>query len=237
LKLLVSARWQGHERTRTLEVERAHRYALDLRANDTAMTLWPRLLVERDGSGGYGSAEATRQVVRALLETGGTSLAPAAVRVTELSAQGKSTAQKDLSLATDSAITLQLSTDATGVRIESSAPGVLVRAQRPLFRSYLFAMTSTARSPSWCVSRYPRNLHHARSHRPRHRRRSSHGSRPRALLDHRGLGGNTGLGGQHRILCALLPLCALSPYPIGVASLLCLKYSAVSFSIICARRS
>jgi hypothetical protein len=35
LKLLVSARWQGHERTRTLKVERSQRHELDLRASDT----------------------------------------------------------------------------------------------------------------------------------------------------------------------------------------------------------
>lgn len=35
LKLLVSARWQGHERTRTLEVERSQRHELDLRVSDT----------------------------------------------------------------------------------------------------------------------------------------------------------------------------------------------------------
>jgi hypothetical protein len=35
LNLLVSARWQGHERTRTLEVERSQRHDLDLRVSDT----------------------------------------------------------------------------------------------------------------------------------------------------------------------------------------------------------
>jgi hypothetical protein len=35
LSLLVSARWQGHERTRTLEVERSPRHELDLRVSDT----------------------------------------------------------------------------------------------------------------------------------------------------------------------------------------------------------
>ncbi len=35
IKLLVSARWQGHERTRTLEIECSPRYELDLRVSDT----------------------------------------------------------------------------------------------------------------------------------------------------------------------------------------------------------
>ena len=109
-------------------------------------TLWPRLLVERDGHGGYGSAEATRQVVRALLETGGTSPSPAAIRTTELSATGKPIAQKDLKLAADSTVALQLSPDTASVRIESSAPGLLARAQRPLFRSY-FLPADPAQSP------------------------------------------------------------------------------------------
>jgi hypothetical protein len=98
--------------------------------------LWSRLLVERDGKGGYGSAEATRQVVRALLETGGTSTSPAAIRYTELSAKGKPIAQRDLHLGADSTVTLQLSPDTTSVRVEGASRGLLARAQRPLFRSY-----------------------------------------------------------------------------------------------------
>jgi hypothetical protein len=108
-----------------------------------ASTLWPRLLVERDGNGGYGSAEATRQVVRALLETGGTSPSPAAIRYTELSARGNPIAQRDLNLAADSTVTLQLSPEATRVRIESASPGLLARAQRPLFRSYFLPADPT----------------------------------------------------------------------------------------------
>ena len=112
----------------------------------TASSLWPRLLVERDGNGGYGSAEATRQVVRALLEAGTTSPSPATIRYTELSAKGKPIAQKDLNLAADSTLTLQLPPDAAGVRIESSTPGLLARAQRPLFRSY-FLPADPSQSP------------------------------------------------------------------------------------------
>jgi hypothetical protein len=37
IKLLVSARWQGRERTRSLEVERSPRHELDLRVSDTAV--------------------------------------------------------------------------------------------------------------------------------------------------------------------------------------------------------
>jgi hypothetical protein len=112
----------------------------------TASTLWPRLLVERDGNGGYGSAEATRRVVRALLKTGGTSPSPAAIHYTELSSKGKPIAQKDLNLAAESTVTLQLSPEATRVRIESSSPGLLARAQRSLFRSY-FLPADPAQSP------------------------------------------------------------------------------------------
>jgi Alpha-2-macroglobulin family len=111
-----------------------------------AATLWPRLLVERDDRGGYGSAEATRQVVRALLENGGDSPSPAAIRCTELSAKGKKVAQRDLTLAADNTVTLPLTPDAASVRIETSAPGLLARAQRPLFRSF-FLPTDPAASP------------------------------------------------------------------------------------------
>jgi hypothetical protein len=109
-----------------------------------AATLWPRLLVERDGKGGYGSAEATLQVVRALLENGGDSPSPATIRCTELSAKGKEVAQRDLTLATDSTVTLPLSPDAASVRIETSSPGLLARAQRPLFRSFFLPMDPAA---------------------------------------------------------------------------------------------
>ncbi len=112
----------------------------------TAAVLWPRLLVERDDKGGYGSAEATRQVVRALLEIGGTATSPAVIRCTELSAAGKPLSQRELTLAADSAVTLQLSPAASSTRIETSSPGLLVRAQRPLFRSY-FLPADEAASP------------------------------------------------------------------------------------------
>jgi hypothetical protein len=108
--------------------------------------LWSRLLVERDGKGGYGSAEATLQVVRALLENGGDSPSPATIRCTELSAKGKEVAQRDLALAAGSTVTLPLSPDAASVRIETSSPGLLARAQRPLFRSF-FLPADPAASP------------------------------------------------------------------------------------------
>jgi hypothetical protein len=111
-----------------------------------AASLWSRLLVERDGRGGYGSAEATRQVVRALLETSTASPSPAAIRYIELSAKGKPIAKRDLNLADDSTVTLPLSLDTASVRIETSSPGLLARAQRPLFRSF-FLPTDPAASP------------------------------------------------------------------------------------------
>ena len=43
IKLLVSARWQSHERTRSLEVERSPRYELDLRVSDTDVVPGGRL--------------------------------------------------------------------------------------------------------------------------------------------------------------------------------------------------
>ncbi len=112
----------------------------------TTAVLWPRLLVERDDKGGYGSAEATLQVVRALLEIGGTAASPTAIRCTELTAAGKPLAQRELTLAADSTVTLQLSPAASSARIETSSPGLLARAQRPLFRSY-FLPADEAASP------------------------------------------------------------------------------------------
>jgi hypothetical protein len=146
--LVLPANLEGDRSDRAIVLAALVRSA-KLRAGgqpSTATTLWPRLLVERDSNGGYGSAEATRQVVRALLETSGTAPSPAAIRTTELSTTGKPIAQKDLLLAADSTVTLQLSPAATSVRIDASAPGLLARAQRPLFRSY-FLPADPAQSP------------------------------------------------------------------------------------------
>jgi hypothetical protein len=69
-------------------------------------TLWSRLLVERDASGGYGSAEATRLVLRALLDAEPASPAPAFVRWTELSNQGRPTARGEVNLGANGSATL-----------------------------------------------------------------------------------------------------------------------------------
>ena len=114
--------------------------------NKASSILWPRLLAERDTAGGYGSAEATRQVVRALLEAERATPSASTVRVTELTGKGRPLAQRTVTLADDSALDLPLAADTEAVRIEASVPGLLVRAQRPLFRSF-FQPADPTQSP------------------------------------------------------------------------------------------
>jgi hypothetical protein len=98
--------------------------------------LWSRLLVERDVHGGYGSSEATRHVVKALLRKQSAPVTAVPIRCTELSSRNKTLAQASLQLGASGAMTVPLSPDTVAVRLEPSASGVLARAVRPLFRSF-----------------------------------------------------------------------------------------------------
>jgi hypothetical protein len=104
-----------------------------------AARLSTRLLVERDGTGGYGSAEATRIVVRALLETSPAESRPAAIRWAEILPGGQegvgAGARVDVSAGRP--FTVPLSDAATGARVDVSAPGVVARIERPVLRSFL----------------------------------------------------------------------------------------------------
>jgi hypothetical protein len=101
-----------------------------------ASRLWSRLLVERDVHGGYGSSEATRQVVMALLRKQSATGTAAPIRVIELSSKNRTLAQTAVQLGTSGAQTVPLSPDTVAVRLESPASGVLARAVRPILRSF-----------------------------------------------------------------------------------------------------
>jgi hypothetical protein len=98
--------------------------------------LWARLRTERDVRGSYGSAEATRHVVAALLRAEASAPTDADVRYTELSDQGEQLGQGSRRLAANGTAALVLSPGTASVRIEASSPGLLARAERPLFRSF-----------------------------------------------------------------------------------------------------
>jgi hypothetical protein len=102
---------------------------------DLRPALWARLLTERDGNGGYGSAEATRYVIRGLLLNDAAIAPSSTIRYTELSDKGKALFQSTLDLGANRTVTVPLSAATARVRVEASS-GVLVRAQRPLFRSF-----------------------------------------------------------------------------------------------------
>jgi hypothetical protein len=98
--------------------------------------VWPRLLVERDAGGGFGSAQATRLVVPALLEADPPGGAPAAVRWTEIARDGRAGAQGQIVLGPAGSAAIALPATAAGVRVETSTPGVVARVERPALRSY-----------------------------------------------------------------------------------------------------
>jgi hypothetical protein len=98
--------------------------------------LWPRLLVERDAEGGYGSAQATRLVVAALLEADPPGAAPAAVHWSAIARDGRPAAEGRVALRPNGSIAIALPPAATGVRVETSVPGVVARVERPALRSF-----------------------------------------------------------------------------------------------------
>jgi hypothetical protein len=102
-----------------------------------AAKMWARLMLDRDASGGYGSAQATRLAVQALLDADAVPTSPAAVRWTELSGAGHVLAQGSVNLSAKGASTLTLSSATTRVRLETASASVIARVERPLFRSFL----------------------------------------------------------------------------------------------------
>jgi hypothetical protein len=98
--------------------------------------LWPRLAAERDAEGGYGSTEATRAVVRVLVEADAAPPSPASIAVTEVARDGRTLGARRVALSAVGALALPLSPAAASVRLESSAPGVLARLERPMLRPF-----------------------------------------------------------------------------------------------------
>ena len=86
------------------------------------------LAVQRAPHGGYGSSEATRAAVRAMLSLAQPSSAPARVTV---SFGGQ---QRDLKLGASGAVSLQLGPRDTRVEVTTTAPGVLARLERKTLR-------------------------------------------------------------------------------------------------------
>ena len=84
--------------------------------------------VQRDADGGFGSAEATRAVVAALLAS-------------SIGEQGTSTVlvssgaeRREVQVGPDARVEVSLPADATSVQVEVKGPGVLARLERPVLR-------------------------------------------------------------------------------------------------------
>ena len=111
--------------------------------------LWTRLLVERDAAGGYGSIQATRLVLPALLGTPGASAAaapPATIDWSEVTRDGVVGARHRLTLGAAAPVTVALSATAAAVRIETSSPGLIARIERAALRPFV-RTTEAANGP------------------------------------------------------------------------------------------
>ncbi|HET6147256.1 MAG TPA: alpha-2-macroglobulin family protein [Polyangia bacterium] len=109
-----------------------------------AARVWPRLLAERDPAGGYGSAQATRIVVAALLEADPAVVARTTIRWSEIGRDGRAGVEGSVTLAASGSTTIALPPTATGVHVESSAPGVLARVERLALRPFGRPLDPTA---------------------------------------------------------------------------------------------
>jgi hypothetical protein len=101
--------------------------------------LWTRLLLDREAGGGYGSIQATRMVLPALLATSGATAAamPAAtVDWSEVAGDGKIGPPHRVTLGAASPLTVALTPTAASVRIESSPPGLIARVERAALRPF-----------------------------------------------------------------------------------------------------
>ena len=116
--------------------DRALVYAALLRGNklgvspvvDDRLAAW--IAVDRDASGSFGSSEATRAVVQALVASGALGPGPSQTIVVE--ADG---IKRTLTLGPSGALVLSLGERTTAVRVRASA-GVVARLERPMLRSF-----------------------------------------------------------------------------------------------------
>jgi hypothetical protein len=120
--------------------------------------LWTRLLVDREASGGYGSIQATRIVLPALLATPGATAAsapPTTVDWSEVARDGSVGPRHRLTLAAAAPASLALSAAAAAVRIEASPPGMIARIERAALRPFV-RTTEAANGPLHLDVQVPR---------------------------------------------------------------------------------
>jgi hypothetical protein len=92
------------------------------------------LQVQRDASGGFGSSEATKAAVRALLPTA--ELDKRTPNVTVVAEGPESKAPVKVRLDGANPVVLPLDARATRVRIETDTPGIVARLERPVVRAW-----------------------------------------------------------------------------------------------------
>jgi hypothetical protein len=92
------------------------------------------LAMQRDAKGGFGSTEATRYAVRALLPMAESETPAATVHVLE---EGKDLHKAEVSLRVDATgQTLPLDSRATSVELQTDVPGIVARVETPMLRSW-----------------------------------------------------------------------------------------------------
>ncbi len=102
--------------------------------------LWTRLLLEREASGGYGSIQATRMVLPALLGTPGAvaaSVPPSTIDWSEIGRDGGVGPRHRLTLGAGAPVSVALSATASAVRIEATPPGLIARIERAALRPFV----------------------------------------------------------------------------------------------------
>jgi len=137
LRKLVQLRTSGGiHLDRPSRADRVLVYAALLRANrlgttpvtDDRLAAW--IAVDRDASGSFGSAEATRAVVRALTQANLLSGGPVSVTV---ESDG---ASRTVTVGPSGVVALGLGDKTTSVRVRTEGGGVIARLERPMIRSF-----------------------------------------------------------------------------------------------------
>ncbi len=101
--------------------------------------MWIRLLVDREAGGGYGSTQATRIVLPALLATPGATaaaMAGATIDWSEVARDGSVGPRHRLTLGAAAPASVALSATAASVRIAASPPGLIARIERAALRPF-----------------------------------------------------------------------------------------------------
>jgi hypothetical protein len=104
------------------------------RSSASPDVLASRIAALRDGTGGYGSAEATLAVVRALLSSQLAGHGQTHARVRVAAAKGIAALDRTIDVPENGFVSVPLSAGALDVDVETEGPGIVARLERPVLR-------------------------------------------------------------------------------------------------------